>query len=350
MFKQRSRNGTAYFSGSRKTRGFTLVELLVVIAIIGILIALLLPAIQAAREAARRMQCRNNLKQIGAACLTHYDRQKYYPSGGWGWCYIGDPDAGYSSRQPGGWVYNILPGLELLGLHDMGKGQAAAGKLLNAQHLIQTPLTDMACPSGHLVQLFKTDSSRWIYKLYLNGTPQNVPQPTSMFVARSDYASCCGSQTFSELSTGDPPRYNPDNPADSGHYMNGLIYQCSTTAQKDVTRGTAHTIMAGEKYYEPDEINTGTGVADNECMYVGQDNDVSRTTSDIPHRCQKGVPNPLWFGSVHASACHFVAADGSVHAVNYDVDPSAFRCAGARKVTPSLPALTPISSLPVWND
>ena len=115
-------------SGPRKSRGFTLVELLVVIAIIGILIALLLPAIQSARETAQRMQCRNNLKQIGTAAMTHLDREKYYPSGGWSWSWVGDPDEGYGKKQPGGWIYNVLPGLELSGLRDEGKGLGTTAK------------------------------------------------------------------------------------------------------------------------------------------------------------------------------------------------------------------------------
>src|SRR5262245_59620853 len=80
-------------------RAFTLVELLVVIAIIGILVAMLLPAIQAAREAARRSQCQNNLKQIGIGFLNHENSRKFFPSGGWGYKWSGDPDNGSGEKQ-----------------------------------------------------------------------------------------------------------------------------------------------------------------------------------------------------------------------------------------------------------
>ena len=106
---------------NRVRPGFTLVELLVVIAIIGILVALLLPAIQAAREAARRTECKNKLKQMGLAALTHEDTQKHLPTGGWGWRWSGDPDAGYGDRQPSGWYYNILAYTEESAIHDLGK-------------------------------------------------------------------------------------------------------------------------------------------------------------------------------------------------------------------------------------
>ena len=102
------------------------------IAIIGILVALLLPAIQAAREAARRSQCKNNLKQMSLGCLNHHDVQKHLPTGGWGWYWVGDPDRGYGKKQPGGWIYNTLTFMEEGALHDLGKDNQPDTRLSRA--------------------------------------------------------------------------------------------------------------------------------------------------------------------------------------------------------------------------
>src|SRR5262245_15209869 len=105
---------------------FTLIELLVVIAFIPILIGLLLPAVQAVREAAARIECANNLKQISLGILNHEASWKRYPTGGWGWGWVGDPDRGNDFRQPGGWVFNLLPYVEQDNLHRVGAGQPFA--------------------------------------------------------------------------------------------------------------------------------------------------------------------------------------------------------------------------------
>ena len=106
----------------RSHSGFTIIELLVVIGIIGILIAMLIPAVQAVRETARQMQCRNHVKQLALAVLLHEQTHRHFPTGGWDWSWSGDPDRGFKSQQPGGWFYNILPYMEQQSLHDLGKG------------------------------------------------------------------------------------------------------------------------------------------------------------------------------------------------------------------------------------
>jgi prepilin-type N-terminal cleavage/methylation domain-containing protein len=107
--------------------GFTLVELLVVIAIIGILVALLLPAIQAAREAARRTQCVNKLRQMGVALLNHESTKGEFPTGGTEpWHNEGDETVIYGKGY--GWMVQILPYVENAALRDISKGYGAGDK------------------------------------------------------------------------------------------------------------------------------------------------------------------------------------------------------------------------------
>ena len=109
--------------------------------------SLLLPAIQAAREAARRTQCKNNLKQIGLAAQNHLNTQKFFPTGGWGYHWVGDPDHGYGMSQPGGWGFTLLPYIEEKTIYNMGRGLTAAAKMTALGQMMATPAPFFCCPS-----------------------------------------------------------------------------------------------------------------------------------------------------------------------------------------------------------
>ena len=333
-----------------RSAGFTLVELLVVIAIIGILIALLLPAVQAAREAARRLRCQNNLRQIAMAILNHEQQQGFYPTGGWGAAWVGDPDRGLSVEQPGGWIYNMLPFLEQSNVHDLGSdgqpGILTNEQVMGARQLVQTPLPVMNCPTRRAAVLYAMTDS---YSVRNAGTLDKV--------ARGDYAAsvgdaartecCSGSQV---LCYGPPSLANGDDPSwvwpDVSDF-NGISHTRSKVRVVAVRDGTSNAYMVGERYINPNDYLAGLDAGDNWNMYTGFQNDNHRSSYYNPNVGVAWVPIPdtpdviasNQFGSAHASGCHFAFCDGSVCTINYSIDPEVNRRFGNRE-----------DELPILND
>ncbi len=286
-------------SRQRAKRAFTLVELLVVITIIAILIALLLPAVQAAREAARRAQCSNHLKQIGVAVNLHVEKFRLFPTGGCYWFSVGNPDLGSGPTQPGGWVYNILPYMEQLPLHDLGAGANAAGKLAAAWQRVQTPLSWMMCPTRRTPMLF----SNHLQRTYDGANPPAV--------ARGDYAACAGDGVCAQRI--DNPSPNP--------VFSGVCWSESKIKPADVTDGMSNTYFGGEKSLNSDWYFSGMSGGDDDEQYCGDNWDVLRSTnvSYPPLLDCPGYDNVNSFGSAHLNTCHMLFCDGSVHAINYSI-------------------------------
>ncbi len=310
-------------------RAFTLVELLVVIAIIGILVSLLLPAVQGAREAARRVQCQNHLKNLGLGSINHVSSYGFFPSGGWGWSWIGIPERASGKSQPGGWTFNMLAFVEQENLRNAGLNLTGTARNDALSKRAQTPVAIFNCPTRRRPLPYPDGHT---YNID-NGS---ISVPKS---GRTDYAANSGSGAQNErsggpgsLSEGDTESYWSPLSAD------GISFERSEITRGHVRDGMSNTYLICEKHLNPDEYTTGSNAADNENLYVGWDNDNFRTTywnasnntGYRPRRDTPGNHDTFSMGSAHSEGFQVVMCDGSVHMVNYSIDPEVHRRLGSR--------------------
>ncbi|MFG0262759.1 MAG: DUF1559 domain-containing protein [Novipirellula sp. JB048] len=272
----------------KRSRAFTLVELLVVIAIIGVLVGLLLPAVQAAREAARRMQCTNNLKQIGLALQNYHDTFQMFPPGN-----IADYDA---TDGQGGHIINawarILPFIEQQAAYDLWDFDYGFDA---AQNIPARRITvdGYFCPSK--------------------------PRPSIMGTndAYGDYAFSSGTGMVHTTDT---------------RLWRGMFHTNTTIRFRDILDGTSHTIAAGDKRTAQTTLTSPLyrwGYHGLRTMNWPMNLDV---TSNAAYTCYDANKNPIsgsnavwndwWcnFGSEHPGGAAFLAMDGSVHFISENID------------------------------
>ncbi len=325
-------------------RAFTLVELLVVIAIIGVLVALLLPAIQAAREAARRSQCSSNLRQLAIGAQNYHDSAKSFPTGGWGWFWVGDADRGNGRDQPGGWVFNLLPFVEQDNLHalasDGDRENITVAQRTGTLSVVQSPLDLIRCPSRRIQN---------VYPKPVDGTyyANNCLRATGSPVAgRSDYAINCGDRNLTEGTNngsgpngmGTPTNHaaaatyawqwtpqgsfiaNSTNEVLNPNFLSGISFSRSEVGIEHITDGTSTTYLIGEKYMNPVNYETGQDSGDNETWCTGFNNDNFRCAFDPPLVDTPGLQYQNRFGSAHATGWFVSWCDGHVDFQTYEID------------------------------
>ena len=288
-------------------RGFTLIELLVVIAIISVLIALLLPAVQQAREAARRTQCRNNLKQIGLALHNYESSYGVFPKGGAGVASLGNPLM--KTRWTLSWGAALLPYLDQGPLyHRINQDEI----YLHPDNLTpgQTVLSVFLCPSAPKTSLLRP-----------NGDTLN----STTLYARTDYSGNYGERGLRCY----PSTNCQNNYADQGGSSSGgrgvmMVGLDPPISLAHITDGTSNTLVIGEAPEGLHSIWIGhKNVFDQSAPVSAETETGSHWSSCHPvfksregNFCDYGQE----FHSYHAGGAHFVAADGSVRFVGTSTD------------------------------
>lgn len=288
--------------------GFTLVELLVVIAIIGVLIALLLPAVQQAREAARRMQCNNNLKQIGLALHNYHDTFGCLPAG------YHDVDYAYRLEPIYGWAVSILPFLELNNLfeeldpnHIPLRARYHSGYTSDDQRLLQTRIDAYRCPSD-----IAGDTHAFVF-----GATDHFYPGTSNYVAYGG--------------AGDTTVTLRDNNDAHGTFFGGSYLKF-----RDITDGTSNTFFVGERdASKVGPSSSGHTTNFGAAVWAGV---ASRTNSHRPYRTlthavyrpnhdyvaalddESNIYNGRGVSSLHPGGVNVLLGDGSVQFVSETIE------------------------------
>jgi prepilin-type N-terminal cleavage/methylation domain-containing protein/prepilin-type processing-associated H-X9-DG protein len=260
----------------RRSFGFTLVELLVVIAIIGVLVALLLPAVQAAREAARRTSCLNNTVQLGVAVQNYAFGTEHLPAG------TINPDGPIRSVPDGqhvSWIVQILPYLELQNVYKLFDQQAGAYAPVNSQ-IRATPIRILICPSYPGAERVANDT-----------------------VAVSTYAGC-----YNDVET----------PIDVDN--DGLLYLNSALKFTDILDGSSQTLLIGEKRTREDDLGWVSGTRATLRNTDKFDTSPWRARPDQPPLPVLGPLEVGGFGSAHPGGANFAFADGSSRFISDNID------------------------------
>jgi prepilin-type N-terminal cleavage/methylation domain-containing protein/prepilin-type processing-associated H-X9-DG protein len=278
--------------------GFTLVELLVVIAIIGILVAFLLPAVQAAREASRRSQCQNNLKQIGLAVQNHHDARRAFPMGRNGW-----------DQKAVSWAFFLLPYLEETAIYNSWVPTERVDNDRNAATM-RTPIEAYACPSRR-----RAAADR-------NFDNNNQPPLVLGAGTLADYSANTGIKLMTGMTS------DENSGGIFGNYSRivaGPIFSGSHISARQVEDGLSKTIAIGERHLPPVPPNTDEAMKD---YAIGDTAAIPGDTPNTTFRCAEnglatGIDDPdkEKFGSSHSSgAVQCVFLDGHVAGLNRDME------------------------------